>query len=108
MSQLSNRIFNPNSYVYGNRFNYGFMASVLDVLKMSQHKYKREDVVYVYRFLAWIIENGKFDWSGTFDLKPQSKSAKVETKEAEKEVASVSEDTTSKTIRKRTAKPTED
>lgn len=107
MSALSKRIFNSNSYLYGNRFNYSFMASVLDMLKMSQHRYKREDVANVYRFLADIVEKGNFNWAGTFDLKPDTENDIVQTKETEENIASVSEDTTSKKSRKRSAKPIE-
>lgn len=108
MSQLSNRLYNKESYLYGKRFNYGFMASVLDMLKMSQYRYKREDVANAYRFLADVVEKGDFEWPGTFDLKPITKNDKVQVKETEEEVASVSEDTTSTKVQRRSAKPKED
>ena len=108
MSQLSNRLYNIESYLYGKRFNYAFMASVLDMLKMSQYRYKREDVANAYRFLADVVEKGNFEWPGTFDLKPITKNDKVQVKETEEEVASVSEDTTSTKVQRRSAKPKED
>lgn len=108
MAVLAERIFNKDSYLYGKRFNYGFMGSVLDMLKAFQYKYKREDVAAIYRFVADVIEHGNFEWAGTFDLKPVVKNDKIETKEADKEVASVSTDTTSQKVNRRSAKPKED
>lgn len=107
MAVLAERIFNKDSYMYGKRFNYGFMGSVLDMLKAFQYKYKREDVANIYRFVADVIEHGDFGWPGNFDLKPIQKNDKIETKEADKEVASVSEDTTSTKVQRRSAKPKE-
>lgn len=90
MSRLINNIFIKEAYETNGRANYVFMASVLETLKMTQYKYKREDVAKLYRFLADIVEHGNFDWPGKFDLKPAEKNATIEPKETEKEVASVS------------------
>lgn len=105
MSRLINNAFIKESYTNGPRINYSFIAAVLDTLKLTQYKYKREDVAALYRFIASVIEDKSFPWPGTFDLKPEQKNDKIETKEAEKPIASVSEDTTSKKVRKGTAKP---
>lgn len=80
MAVLAERIFNKDSYMYGKRFNYGFMGSVLDMLKAFQYKYKREDVATIYRFVADVIEHGNFEWPGNFDLKPVQKNDNIETK----------------------------
>lgn len=100
------QMFNKNSYVFNGRFNSSFMGSVLMMLRMSQHLYKREDVAAAYRYLADVIENGDFAWGGTFDLlerpaplkKPlrnQGKTVKIGAeKDSEKPIASESSDTT--------------
>lgn len=62
------QMFNKKAYVFNGRFNSSYMGSVLNMLKMSQHLYKREDIAKAYRFLADLIENGEFAWGGTFDL----------------------------------------
>lgn len=59
---------NPSSYVFNGRFNAPYMGATLMILKNSQHLYTRESIVKMYRFLADIIENGKFEWSGTITL----------------------------------------
>ena len=84
------------------------MAAVLETLKMTQYKYKREDVVRLYHFIADVIEKGNFEWPGKIDLKPFEKNDKIETKEVESTVVSASEDITSKKSQKRSAKPVED
>lgn len=68
------QMFNKKAYVFNGRFNSSYMGSVLNMLRMSQHLYKREDIVRAYRFLADLIENGEFAWGGTFDLieKPEA------------------------------------
>jgi hypothetical protein len=97
-------MFNKNAYVFNGRFNSAFMGSVLTMLKMSQHLYKREDIAKAYRYLADLVENGDFEWSGKFDLierpakkilREGTKSAKiVAEKGSEKPIASESADTT--------------
>lgn len=100
------KIFNRDAYVFNGRFNSGYMGAVLDIMKCSQHLYKREDVVEVYRFLADMIENGDFAWGGTFDLKKMGKSSIITPKEPkEKSIASDGSDTTPKTSGRRSAKP---
>ena len=105
MSRLMTNAFVEDAYTTNGHINYSFIAAVLDTLKLTQYKYKRKDVASLYRFMANVIENGKFQWPGTFDLKPESKNDIIESKEAEEQIASVSEDTTSKKVRKGTAKP---
>lgn len=62
------QMFNKQAYVFNGRFNSAYMGAVLTMLRMSQHLYKREDIVKAYKFLADLIENGEFEWGGTFDL----------------------------------------
>lgn len=62
------QMFNKRAYVFNGRFNSAYMGSVLNMLRMSQHLYKREDIAKAYRFLADLVENGEFSWGGTFDL----------------------------------------
>lgn len=62
------QMFNKAAYTFNGRFNSAYMGSVLTMLRMSQHLYKREDIVKAYRFLADLIENGDFPWGGTFNL----------------------------------------
>lgn len=62
------QMFNKAAYTFNGRFNSAYMGSVLTMLRMSQHLYKREDIVKAYRFLADLIENGDFPWGGTFSL----------------------------------------
>jgi hypothetical protein len=98
------QMFNKKAYNFNGRFNSAYMGSVLNMLKMSQHLYKREDIVKAYRFLADLIENGSFEWGGTFPLFPEEpkktlrgagKSANISTKkDSEKPIASESSDTT--------------
>ena len=98
------QMFNKQAYNFNGRFNSAYMGSVLNMLKMSQHLYKREDIVKAYRFLADLIENGSFEWGGTFPLFPEEpkkslrgagKSANIEAKkDSEKPIASESSDTT--------------
>lgn len=108
MSQIGSKIFNEKSYEYNGRLNFSFMVSILNMLGRTQHMYKREDVVAAYRFIADVIEKGDFGWSGTFPLKPMTESANIAPKEAEEEIASVSEDTTRRRVKARSAKPSED
>lgn len=105
MSRLIDNAFNKDAYTTNGRINYSFIASVLDTMKMTQYKYKREDVASLYRFMADVIENGGFEWPGIFALKPEAKNANIATKEVEEPIASTSEDTTSKKVRKGPAKP---
>lgn len=108
MQGVSERLFNAESYTFNGRFNSGYAGAILDLLKCSQHLYKREDVANAYRFLADIIEKGDFGWPGTFDLKPSTKNDNIETRGVEEPIASTTQDTTSKKVRKGTAKPRED
>lgn len=97
-------MFNKAAYIFNGRFNSAYMGSVLTMLRMSQHLYKREDIVKAYRFLADLIENGDFQWGGTFTLiqddskkalKDTSKSVKISVKKgSDKPIASESEDIT--------------
>lgn len=100
------QMFNKNAYIFNGRFNSAYMGSVLNMLRMSQHLYKREDIVKAYKFLADLIETGEFEWGGTFDLieKPEAlkkplrsapKIAKIAPeKDSEEPIASESTDTT--------------
>lgn len=90
------QIFNKDAYKYCGLFNSGYMGAVLDMLKMSQHLYKREDIVTAYRFLADVIEDESIPWAGTFSLKNLPKSATMKSrKSGEKTIASSDSDTTS-------------
>lgn len=98
------QMFNKAAYTFNGRFNSAYMGSVLTMLRMSQHLYKREDIVKAYRFLADLIENGDFQWGGTFSLvsdgakktlKDTPKSVKISVKKgSDKPIASESEDIT--------------
>lgn len=100
------QMFNKSAYTFNGRFNSAYMGSVLNMLRMSQHLYKREDIVKAYKFLADLIENGEFAWGGTFDLvekpevlkKPLRSAPKVAKiapeKDSEEPIASESSDTT--------------
>lgn len=98
------QMFNKNAYNFNGRFNSAYMGSVLNMLKMSQHLYKREDIVKAYHFLADLIETGSFEWGGTFPLFPEEpkkplrgarKSVNIRAKKgSEKPIASESSDTT--------------
>lgn len=98
------QIFNKDAYKFCGLFNSGYMGAVLDMLKMSQHLYKKEDVVAIYRFLADVIEDESIPWSGTFGLKNLPKSAKIKASEpGEKIIASSGSDTTPTRSARKTA-----
>lgn len=80
------QMFNRKAYVFNGRFNSAYMGSVLTMLKMSQHLYKREDIVKAYRFLADLIETGDFEWSGKFDLIERPAIVKKTLRDASKSV----------------------
>ena len=100
------QIFNKDAYKFCGVFNSGYMGAVLDMLKMSQHLYKKEDVVAIYRFLADVIEDESIPWSGTFGLKNLSKSTKIKASEPKEEsIAPSGSDTTPNKSGRKTANP---
>ena len=76
------KLYNRGAYVVNGRFNHIFMGSQLEVLKLTQHKYDRHDIADAYRFIADVIENGDFEWPGTFPLKKPEESVKIENKKS--------------------------